>query len=47
VLARLDLQQNDLPAAAQDVQAALRIEPSNPAASGMRQALQNRGQAVP
>ncbi len=47
VLARLDMQQNDLSAAAQDVQNALRVEPTNPAVMGMRQALQNRGQSVP
>lgn len=47
VLARLDLAQNDLRAAAQDVQNALRVEPANPAVAGMRQALQNRGQSVP
>ena len=47
VLARLDLQQNDLAAAALDVQNALRVEPANPAVMGMRQAIQNRGQSVP
>ena len=46
VLARLDLQANDLPAATQDVKNALRLEPSNPAVLGMRQALQNRGQSI-
>ena len=44
VLARLDLQANNLPASAQSVQAALRLEPNNPAAQGMRQALRTRGQ---
>ena len=47
VLARLDLQQNDLPAAAQEVRNAERVEPTNPAVMGMRQALQNRGQSLP
>ena len=47
VLARLDLQQNDLHAAALDVQNALHVEPNNPAVMGMRQALLNRGQSVP
>lgn len=46
VLARIDLQQDKLPAAAVDVQNALRLEPGNPAAMGMRQAIQSRGQAV-
>jgi tetratricopeptide (TPR) repeat protein len=46
VLARLDLQKNQLSAAVADVQNALRIEPANPAAMGMRQALQNRGQPL-
>ena len=47
VLARLDLQKNDLPASAQNVRGALHIEPNNPAAQGMRHALQSRGQAIP
>jgi len=46
VLARLDLQKNELPAAAMDVQNALRIEPANPAAMGIRKALQDRGQPM-
>jgi tetratricopeptide (TPR) repeat protein len=46
VLARLDLQINDLPASAVDVQNALRLEPTNPAAMGLRAALQSRGQSV-
>jgi Tfp pilus assembly protein PilF len=46
VLARLDLTQNQLAACADDVSRALRIEPSNSAAMAMRQALQQRGQAV-
>ncbi len=47
VLARIDLQQDSLPAAAVDVSNALRLEPTNPAALGMRTAIQNRGQQVP
>ncbi len=47
VLARLDLQQNNLAASSVDVQNALRLEPANPAAMGLRTALQNRGQSVP
>ena len=46
VLARLDLQQNDLAASAADVRNALRLEPSNPAAAGMRSALLARGQSL-
>jgi tetratricopeptide (TPR) repeat protein len=47
VLARLDLQAEKLPASASDVASALRIEPANSAALGMKSALQARGQAVP
>ncbi|WP_419805862.1 tetratricopeptide repeat protein [Terriglobus sp.] len=47
VLARLDLQSNQLPASASDTANALRLEPNNAAALGMRQALQSRGQALP
>jgi tetratricopeptide (TPR) repeat protein/TolB-like protein len=47
VLARLDLQQNNLAASSADVQNALRLEPTNPAAMGMRSALQSRGQTIP
>jgi tetratricopeptide (TPR) repeat protein len=47
VLARIDLQKNDVAAAAADVHNALAIEPNNPNAQGMRTALQNRGQQVP
>ena len=36
-----------LAASAADVRNALRLEPANPAAMGMRSALQSRGQAVP
>jgi tetratricopeptide (TPR) repeat protein len=46
VLARLDLAQNHLPAAADDVSRALRLEPANAAAVAMRQNLQQRGQSV-
>lgn len=47
VLARLDLQKNDLAASATQVQNALRLEPKNSAALGMLQALQLRGQNLP
>jgi tetratricopeptide (TPR) repeat protein len=47
VLARTDLQSNQLSAAASDVSAALRLEPTNPNAQGIKQALQARGQQVP
>ncbi len=47
VLARLDLQANQLAAAASDVSNALKLEPNNSAARGLRIALQNRGQALP
>lgn len=47
LLARLDLQANQLPASATDTANALRLEPNNAAAQGMRQALQSRGQSLP
>jgi tetratricopeptide (TPR) repeat protein len=47
VLARLDLQANQLPASASDVAAALRLEPANAAALGMKTALEARGQSLP
>jgi tetratricopeptide (TPR) repeat protein len=47
VLARLDLQANHLGDAATEVSEALRLEPNSPAARGMRQALESRGQQVP
>ena len=47
VLARLDLQANQLPASASDVSNALRLEPTNSAALGMKTALAARGQSVP
>ncbi len=46
VLSRLDLQKGDLAASTVDVQNALRLDPKDPAALGMRQALQSRGQTV-
>ncbi|HEX5284055.1 MAG TPA: tetratricopeptide repeat protein [Bryocella sp.] len=46
VLARLDIAQNHLPAAADDVSRALHVEPNNSAAIAMRQNLQSRGQTV-
>ena len=47
VLARLDLSANHLNDAATEVSAALKIEPRNSAAQGIRQALESRGQQVP
>jgi tetratricopeptide (TPR) repeat protein len=47
VLARLDLQANQLAASASDVAAALKLEPTNFAALGMKAALQSRGQSLP
>ena len=47
VLARLDLQANQTAASATDVASALRLEPANTAALGMKTALQARGQALP
>ena len=47
VLARLDLKEEKLPASASDVANALRIEPTNTAALGIKQALQSRGQSLP
>jgi tetratricopeptide (TPR) repeat protein len=47
VLARLDLQANQLPDSAASVAAALRLEPTNSAAIAMKTALQSRGQALP
>ena len=47
VLARLDLQANNLLASASDVANALRLEPANSAALGMKMALAGRGQALP
>ncbi|MFY9745329.1 MAG: tetratricopeptide repeat protein [Acidobacteriaceae bacterium] len=47
VLARLDLQANQLGAAASDVGDALRIDPANANAQGMKLALERRGQTTP
>ena len=47
VLARVDLQANNLAASASDVSNALRLEPANAAALGMKTALAARGQALP
>jgi tetratricopeptide (TPR) repeat protein len=47
VLARVDLQAGQLAAAAADVANALRLEPGNAAALGMKSALTARGQALP
>jgi tetratricopeptide (TPR) repeat protein len=46
VLARLDLLTSQLPAAAQEVQAALRIAPTDANARGLKQAVESRGQPV-
>jgi tetratricopeptide (TPR) repeat protein len=47
VLARLDLAANQKPAAAADVANALKLEPQNSIARGLRQQLESKGQAVP
>ncbi|WP_245782050.1 tetratricopeptide repeat protein [Granulicella pectinivorans] len=47
VLARLDLSANELQRSATDVGNALRLEPKNSAAMGMKAALAARGQAIP
>ena len=47
VLARLELQANQLAASASDVASALHLEPANSAALGMKNALQSRGQSLP
>ena len=47
VLARLDLQIDQLSESAYNVANALRLEPGNPAALGMKTALATRGQSVP
>ncbi len=46
VLARLDMQAGQLPSAAGEVAQALKLDPKNPAALGLRLALQSRGQQV-
>jgi Flp pilus assembly protein TadD/TolB-like protein len=47
VIARLELQANQTAASAFAVSNALKIEPNNTAAQGMKQALQARGQSLP
>jgi tetratricopeptide (TPR) repeat protein len=47
VLARLDMQADKLPASASEVSSALRLEPKNSAALGMKTALEARGQSLP
>ncbi len=47
VLARLDLQANQLGAAASDVGDALKLDPANANARGMKLALERRGQTTP
>jgi tetratricopeptide (TPR) repeat protein len=47
VLARLDLQANEMASSAANVSKALQLEPKDTAAQGMRQALQARGQSLP
>lgn len=47
VLARLELRERELAASATDVGNALRLDPKNSAAQGMRQALLARGQTIP
>ena len=47
VLARMELSASQLAASASDVGNALRLEPRNTAALGMKQALQARGQSLP
>jgi tetratricopeptide (TPR) repeat protein len=47
VLARLDLQANQMASSAANVSNALRLEPTSSAALGMKQALQARGQSLP
>ncbi len=47
VLARLDLAANQLGPAADEVSQALKLDPANANARGMKQALESRGQQVP
>jgi len=47
VLARLDLQANEIASSASNVSKALQLEPKDTGALGMRQALQARGQSLP
>ncbi len=46
VLAKLDIQAGQLPSAAGEVAQALKLDPKNSAALGLRQALQSKGQQV-
>src|SRR6185437_5406217 len=47
VLARLDLDDKKLPAAANEVSAALRLDPASASAKNMKQKLEAQGQQVP
>jgi tetratricopeptide (TPR) repeat protein len=47
VLARLDLQANNMASSASNVSKALQLDPKDSAAQGMQQALQARGQSLP
>jgi TolB-like protein/Tfp pilus assembly protein PilF len=47
ILARLDLQDNNLVAASVDIGNALRLDPKDSASLGMKQALAARGQSIP
>jgi tetratricopeptide (TPR) repeat protein len=47
VLARLDLDANETPAAAADVSSALKLEPGNSAAHALLQKIESKGQTVP
>jgi tetratricopeptide (TPR) repeat protein len=47
VLARLDLQADQKPAAAADVSSALKLEPQNAVARGLKQQIESKGQPVP
>lgn len=47
VLARLDLQANQKPAATEDVNSALKLEPQNAAARTLKQQIESKGQTAP
>jgi tetratricopeptide (TPR) repeat protein len=47
VLARLDLQADQKPAAAADLSSALKLEPQNAVARGLKQQIESKGQPVP
>jgi tetratricopeptide (TPR) repeat protein/TolB-like protein len=47
ILAQLDIADNQLPAAAQDISQALHLEPTNPQAIALKLSLQQRGQTIP